>query len=76
MEWPHKAWGGIGLAEQGPGPWALATPWPLILTLMEALRSSVGDKASGGAGGGHGAAGTLRGLAAAVLDALFISRQK
>ena len=43
---------------------------------MEALRGSVGDKASGGAGGSHGAAGTLRGLAAAVLDALFISRQK
>ena len=43
---------------------------------MEALRRSVGDKATGGAGSSHGAAGTLRGLAAAVLDALFISRQK
>ena len=43
---------------------------------MEALRRGVGDKGTGGAGGGHGAAGTLRGLTAAVLDALFISRQK
>ena len=43
---------------------------------MGAVRRS-GGKATGGTGGSRGsrgAAGTLQGLAAAVLDALFISR--
>ena len=40
---------------------------------MQAVRRG-GGKATGGAGGSRGAAGTLQGLAAAALDALFISR--
>jgi hypothetical protein len=40
---------------------------------MGAVRRS-GGKATGGTGGSRGAAGTLQGVAAAVLDALFISR--
>ena len=69
--------------EQRVGPNQAARHVPAYATALmhAALRRRAmqevrrgGGKATGGAGGSRGAAGTLQGLAAAALDALFISR--